>query len=72
MLYMLQDGVAERLTQFVENGGTLITTYLTGLVDKSDLVFMGEAPAPLKALLGIWVEETDVLFDHQAQTVCFT
>ncbi len=72
MLYMLQAGVAERLQQFVADGGTLVTTYLTGLVDQSDLVFLGETPGPLKDVLGIWVEETDVLFDHQPQSILFT
>lgn len=72
MLYMLQPGVAERLHQFVKDGGILVTTYLTGLVDQSDLVFMGEAPAPLQDLLGIWVEETDVLMEHHPQSICFT
>jgi beta-galactosidase len=69
MLYLLQAGVAEKLSAFVQAGGTLVTTYLTGLVDQSDLVFLGGAPGPLKALLGIWVEETDVLFDHHQQTI---
>ncbi len=69
MLYMLLPGVAEKLSAFVQAGGTLVTTYLTGLVDQSDLVFLGGAPGPLKALLGIWVEETDVLFDHHPQSI---
>jgi beta-galactosidase len=69
MLYLLQDGVAGRLTDFVEAGGTLVTTYLTGVVDQSDLVFLGGSPGPLQNLLGIWVEETGALFDHHQQSV---
>jgi beta-galactosidase len=69
MLYMLQEGVAEKLTEFVRAGGTLVTTYLTGLVDQSDLVFLGGTPGPLKELLGLWVEETDALFDHNVQSI---
>ena len=72
MLYLLQEGVAERLTAFVRAGGTLVTTYLTGIVNQSDLVFLEGAPGPLTELLGIWVEETDVLFDHHQQTIQFT
>ncbi|MBE2224626.1 MAG: beta-galactosidase trimerization domain-containing protein, partial [Anaerolineae bacterium] len=71
MLYMLQPGVAENLSAFVAAGGTLVTTYLTGLVDQRDLVFLGGAPGPLKPLLGLEVEETDVLFDHHTQSVRF-
>ena len=69
MLYMLQPGVAENLRAFVQAGGTLVATYLTGLVDQSDLVFLGGNPGPLTDLLGLWVEETDVLFDHHQQSV---
>ncbi len=69
MLYMLQEGVAERLREYVRAGGTLVTTYLSGVVNQSDLVFLGGSPGPLKDLLGIWVEATDVLFDHDQQSV---
>jgi beta-galactosidase len=72
MLYMLQDGVAERLVNFVQAGGTLVDTYLTGLVDKSDLVFLGGTLGPLKDLLGIEVEETDGPLDHSPQTIRMT
>ena len=67
MLYMLRAGVVERLSEFVQQGGTLITTYLSGLVDESDLCFIGESP--LRSLLGLWVEETDVLFAHDGQSL---
>ncbi|MFN2135751.1 MAG: beta-galactosidase [Candidatus Promineifilaceae bacterium] len=69
MLYMLQEGVAEALSEYVRNGGTLVLTYLSGLVNESDLTFLGGAPGPLQQLLGIWVEETDALFEHQRQTI---
>jgi beta-galactosidase len=69
MLYMLRPGVAERLTAFVAGGGTLVTTYLTGIADESDLCFLGGFPGPLRPLLGLWTEETDVLLDSDVQTV---
>ncbi|MFN2210534.1 MAG: beta-galactosidase [Candidatus Promineifilaceae bacterium] len=72
MLYMLQEGIAERLADFVQAGGVLVTTYLSALVDQSDLVFLGASPGPLQELLGIWVEETDALFDHHPQSVRLT
>lgn len=67
MLYMLRDGVAQRLQAYVAAGGTLVLTYLSGLVDASDLCFVGDSP--LRALLGLRVEETDVLFAHHSQTL---
>jgi beta-galactosidase len=71
MLYMLRPGVAERITSFVEAGGTFIATYMTGLVDESDLCFLGGFPGPLRPVMGLWIEETDIPQDHHQQTVVF-
>ena len=65
MLYLLRPGAAERLAAFVEGGGTLVCTCLTGRVDQDDLCFLGGFPAPLRPLLGIWAEETDALYDDE-------
>jgi beta-galactosidase len=71
MLYMLRPGVAERLEQFVARGGTLVTTYWSGITDENDLCFLGGRPGPLRRLLGIWSEELDVLYDDESATVRF-
>jgi beta-galactosidase len=67
MLYMLRNGIVERLEAFVRQGGTLVLTYLSGVVNESDLCFIGESP--LRPLMGLWVEETDVLFPHDSQSL---
>ena len=69
MLYMLRPGVAERLTAFVEGGGTLLATYLTGIVNESDLCFAGGMPGPLRPLFGIWVEDIDGLYAGETVAV---
>lgn len=69
MLYMVRPGVGERLEKFVENGGTLVTTYWSGIVNESDLCFLGGFPGPLRRTLGIWSEEIDGLHDGQTNTV---
>ena len=69
MLYMLRPGVAQRLTEFVRAGGTLVTTYWTGLADENDLCFLGGFPGPLREVLGLWVEETDTLHAHQTNRI---
>jgi beta-galactosidase len=61
MLYMTKPGVAERLTEYVKNGGTLIATVMSGLADENDRCVFGEYPGKLRDVLGIWVEETDAL-----------
>ena len=65
MLSMLRPGVAESIEKFVRNGGTFVTTYLSGLTDENDLCFLGGFPGPLRPVLGLWVEATDALFDGQ-------
>ena len=62
MLYMLKPGVADRLKQFVANGGTLVTTYWSGIVNETDLCFLGGWPGGgLREVLGVWDEEIDTL-----------
>ncbi|OTN76158.1 hypothetical protein A5886_001235 [Enterococcus sp. 8G7_MSG3316] len=69
VLYMVKEGVAEQLTDFVETGGTLVTTYMSGIVDQSDNVHLGGYPGPLRQLAGIWVEEIDALAPEQTNQV---
>ena len=71
MLYLLKPGVAARLRRFVEQGGTLVTTYWSGLVDENDLCFLGGWPGDgLREVLGIWDEETDTLRRMNAMPCC--
>lgn len=65
MLYMLREGAAERIEAFVANGGTFVTTYLTGLVNESDLCFLNGYPPALRRTLGFYAEEMDTLADQQ-------
>ena len=65
LLYMIKEGVAERLEQFVNAGGTLIATYMTGYVDENDRCIYGAYPGQLRDVLGVWVEEVDALFPEE-------
>ena len=69
MLYMLRPCVAERLEAFVRRGGTLVCSCRTGCVDEDDLCFLGGFPGPLRQTLGLWVEETDALYDGEANGI---
>ncbi len=69
MLYMLRDGVGKKIEEFVKNGGTFLTTYWSGIVDDHDLCFRGGHPGPLREIMGIWVEETDALYDDDKNYV---
>jgi beta-galactosidase len=70
VLYMLRDGYAERVEEFVSQGGTFITTFLSGIVNESDLITLGGYPGELRKVLGIWAEEIDALApEHTNQIV---
>lgn len=71
MLYMVRPGVAERMEEFVESGGTLILTYWSGIVDENDLCFLGGFPGPLRKIAGIWSEEIDALYDEDYNYAVF-
>ncbi|AYJ46109.1 beta-galactosidase [Enterococcus casseliflavus] len=69
VLYMIKEGMQERLTDFVKQGGALLITYMSGIVDQSDNVHLGGYPGPLRELAGIWVEEIDALAPEQSNGV---
>lgn len=64
-LYMTKEAFVKRLETFVKKGGQFVSTTISGIVNENDLVHLGGFPGPLKSLLGIWVEETDVLYEDQ-------
>lgn len=70
MLYLLRGGFEEKLRRFVENGGTLVGTYLTGLVNENDLCYTGGWPgAGLMDVFGVWNEATDGLWDGEENII---
>lgn len=69
LLHMLRPGVASNLEQFVNRGGTLLTTFYSGIVDQDNHAGLGGYPAKLRKLLGIHVEEFDPLTPTMTNTV---
>ena len=55
--YLLTASAAQNLTTFVENGGTLVVSFFSGIVDENDTVHDGGFLAPLRTALGLTVEE---------------
>lgn len=72
VLYMVKDGMKEKLEAFVEHGGVLVTTMMSGIVDQSDNVHLGGYPGLLRSLAGVWVEEIDALAPTQSNRLVFT
>ncbi|MEA5013211.1 MAG: beta-galactosidase [Candidatus Limiplasma sp.] len=71
VLYMVKEGMAEALEAFVQGGGTLLTGFMSGIVDQSDNVHLGGYPGPLRKLAGVWAEEIDALAPEQSNRVRF-
>ena len=58
---MMTEAQATRIEARVRIGASFVATHFTARVDENDLVHDGGAPGPLRALLGLTVEEYDAL-----------
>ncbi|MFT8820477.1 MAG: beta-galactosidase [Liquorilactobacillus nagelii] len=72
MLYMVKADLGEKINTFVENGGKLVTSFFSGLVNETDNVYLGGYPGPLKKATGIWVEESDAILPDKSVKIQFT
>ena len=71
MLFMFRNGMEEKLRAYVENGGTLLMTYFSGVVDEHDLAFLGGRPHGLMDVLGVCGMELDALDDQERNGLTF-
>ena len=55
--YLLTQADAANLTRYVEQGGTLLVSFFSAIVDENDRVHEGGFGAPLSDALGVRVEE---------------
>ena len=70
MQYMISSELGKKLEKFVYCGGTLLCTYMTGMVNENDLCHLGGFPgAGLRKVFGIWNEEIDTLYPNESNEV---
>lgn len=70
MRYMVSEELGKKLAKFVENGGTLLCTYMTAMVNENDLCYLGGFPgAGLMDVFGIWNEEIDTLHPNEMNQI---
>ena len=69
MLYMFRKGVMERMRSFASQGGVLVVTYWSGVVDDYDSIYPGRTPYGLSDLLGLCRAEIDALQDGVENSV---
>lgn len=55
--YLLSDEAAEAMRDYVDSGGHLVATYLSGVADEHGRVRLGGYPGALRDVLGVRVEE---------------
>lgn len=71
-LYMVKPGVAEKISAWVEAGGTAVFSCFSGIVDQHDRVHLGGYPGPLRRLLGLevaeWVIPASAAESHPVET----
>ncbi|MET7486439.1 beta-galactosidase [Streptomyces sp. NPDC005538] len=63
VLHMIPAALSKELTRYVEQGGHLVSTYFSGVVDENDHIWLGGYPGALRDLLGIRIEEFGPLLD---------
>ncbi len=68
MLYMFRDNYADKVRAYVEQGGIVVMTYWSGIVDETDLCFLGGTPHGLMDVMGLRSEEIDALYDWENNT----
>lgn len=71
MLFLMKEGFSQKLRAFVENGGTLLMTYFSGVVDDSGLAYLGGTPHDLTDVLGVRATELDALYPQDVQHMVF-
>ncbi|GAA2310429.1 beta-galactosidase [Glycomyces scopariae] len=64
--YVLTDAASKNLRGYVENGGHLVVSYFSGIVDEHDTVHPGAHPGALRETLGLWIEEFHPLHEGEA------
>ncbi|MGW2613785.1 beta-galactosidase [Streptomyces sp. NPDC001500] len=65
-LYLMTEAAGNSLRAYVENGGTLVVSYFSGIVDEHDAVHEGAYPGALRDVLGLTVEEFSPLLQGES------
>jgi beta-galactosidase len=65
-LYLMTEAAGNNVRRYVENGGTLVVSYFSGIVDEHDAVHEGGYPGALRDVLGLTVEEFSPLLQGQS------
>ena len=68
-LYLVKDHAVENIKRYVENGGNLIMSFFSGMVDENEHIRLGGYPAPFCEMLGLVVEEYAPYSETQSNSI---
>jgi beta-galactosidase len=68
-LYLVGDKAAANLTEYVRDGGNLLVSYFSGIVDANDSVPAGASPGALREVLGVEIHEFLPLRENETVTL---
>lgn len=71
LVFMFRNGFEKKIHNFVENGGTVLMTYWSGVVDDRSLAFLGGRPHALMDIFGLRCEELDALYPDEKNQLVF-
>lgn len=71
MHFLMDKAYMDKLEEYVKNGGYVVGTYITGIVDEHTLAYMSEWPKQLQNIYGIEPKETDVLYPDQKNSLLY-
>ena len=71
MMYMMTEETMDRFRDYVKSGGVLVGSYLSGLVNKTDLTYLGGWPKILQETYGIDAKEIDTLYPKDRNSIKF-
>jgi beta-galactosidase len=71
-LYLVTERAAENINRYVENGGNLLMSFFSDIVDENEHIHLGGYPAQFREMLGLVVEEFAPYSETQSNLICTT
>jgi beta-galactosidase len=68
-LYLVNDVSVKNINDYVQNGGNLLMSFFSGIVDENEHIRLGGYPAPFRDMLGLVVEEFAPYSETQSNSV---
>jgi len=68
-LYLVNYVSVKNITSYVENGGNLVMSFFSGIVDENEHIRLGGYPAPFCEMLGLTVEEFVPFSETQTNSI---